>query len=105
MSRIDLARQYMQHQRDQNFDAALAMLADDVVVSNPMTGTMTGKPAVEQGMRNRPAGAAGGITWGEPAEEGNMVKVIGAGSPFGDIKIEISFNPDDKINKIDIGLA
>jgi hypothetical protein len=105
MSRIDLARQYMEYQRDQNFDAALAMLADDVVVSNPMTGTMTGKEAVEQGMRNRPAGGAGGITWAEPQETGNMVKVVGTGSPFGDIKIEISFNSDDQISKIDIGLA
>src|SRR4051812_11898083 len=59
-------------------DDAIAMLADDVVSSNPMTGTQTGKAAVEAGIRGQPAGGGGfNITWGEPMVEGNTVSIVG----------------------------
>jgi hypothetical protein len=83
------------------------MLAEDVVATNPMTGTQTGKAAVEAGIRNRPAGGggAGDISWSEPAEDGGDIKIVGTGSPFGPIRILLGFDGSDKINKIDIGLG
>jgi hypothetical protein len=96
----------MELQRDNKIDESLAMLADDVVATNPMTGTQTGKAAVEAGIRNRPqGGGAGDITWSEPAEEGSDIKIVGTGSPFGPIRILLGFDGSDKINKIDIGLG
>lgn len=107
-SRVELAQQYMDYQREQKLDEMLTMLADDVTMSNPMTGTISGKAALEQQMRNRPmggGGAMGNISWSDPEEEGDSVKVLGTGSPFGTIKIVLGFNTDDKINKIEAGLA
>ncbi|MEX2245428.1 MAG: nuclear transport factor 2 family protein [Dehalococcoidia bacterium] len=105
-SKIDLARDFMALQRDGKLDDAVAMLADDVVSTNPMTGTATGKAAVEAGMRNRPAGAGGmELTWSEPEADGDTVKIIGTGSPFGPIKVVVGFDGTDKVNKIDIGLG
>ncbi|OGO50787.1 MAG: hypothetical protein A2148_03660 [Chloroflexi bacterium RBG_16_68_14] len=107
-SRVDLAKQYMDYQQERKLDEMLAMLADDVVMSNPMMGTITGKGALEQQMRNRPMGGGGGmgnITWSDPEEEGDSVKIVGTGSPFGPIKIVLAFNADDMINRIEAGLA
>jgi len=106
-SRVELARQYMDYQRERKIDEMVAMLADDVVMSNPMTGTTTGKAAVEQQVRNRPMGGGGGmqLTWSEPEEEGDSVKILGSGSPFGTIKVVLSFSQDDRITKIEAGLA
>ncbi len=108
-SRVELTKQYMDMMRDQKMEDMLDLLADDVTMSNPMTGTTTGKDALKQQMENRPAGGAGGgmgnITWSDPEEEGDNVKILGTGSPFGTIKIVLSFNDEDKINKIDAGLA
>lgn len=101
-----LAQQFMQLQQDRKIDEAAAMLADDVTASNPMTGVQTGKANVEAGMRSQPAGGGGfTIEWQEPTEEGDVVSIVGTGSPFGPIKIQIGFNESDKVNKIDIGLA
>lgn len=105
-SRKDLARQYMELVRDSKIDEALGMLADDIVTSNPMTGTQTGKEAVGNAMRNRPAGGGGAnIQWSEPEEEGYTVKIVGTGSPFGPIRIVVGFNDQDQISRIDIGMA
>ncbi len=107
-SRVELAKQYMDYQREQKLDEMLVMLAEDVVMSNPMMGTISGKEALEQQMRNRPmggGGAMGNITWSDPEEEGESVKILGTGSPFGPIKVVLTFNPEDKINKIEAGLA
>lgn len=103
--RIALARQYLQLQRDGKIDEAVAMLADDVVASNPMTGTQTGKAAVEAGIRSRPAGGGMQLQWSEPELEGDSVKIVATGAPFGPIKVVLGFNDEDKINRIDVGLA
>lgn len=101
-----LAQQFMKLQQEQKTDEAVAMLAEDVTASNPMTGVQTGKAAVEAGIRSQPAGGGGfTIDWQEPTEEGDTVSIIGTGSPFGPIKIQLGFNAQDQINKIDIGLA
>jgi hypothetical protein len=103
---IATARDYMAFQAAGKVDEAVALLADDVVISNPMTGTTTGKSAAEAGMRNRPAGGgAAGITWRDPAADGDNVKIVGDGSPFGPVRILISFNDADLITKVDIGLG
>jgi hypothetical protein len=73
-------------------------------MTNPMTGTMNGKAALQAAMANAPAGQMQ-ITWGEPTEDGDNVTVVGSGSPFGNIKVILGFNASDEINKIDIGLA
>ncbi len=104
--RIEIAKNYMAYQGSGNIDGAVALLADDVTISNPMTGTTTGKAAAEAGMRNRPAGGgAAGITWRDPVADGDNVKIVGDGSPFGPVRILISFTGDDKIQKVDIGLG
>ncbi|HXF50916.1 MAG TPA: nuclear transport factor 2 family protein [Dehalococcoidia bacterium] len=103
--RIALARRYLELQRDGKIDEAVAMLADDVVSSNPMTGTQTGKAAVEAGIRNRPAGGGMQLQWSEPELEGDNVKIVATGAPFGPIKVVLGFNDEDKINRIEVGLA
>ena len=72
-----------------------------------MTGTVAGKDALAQQMSNRPAGggAMGDIIWSDPEEEGDEVKIVGTGSPFGPIKIVLTYNADDQISKIEAGLA
>lgn len=105
-SRIDLAQQYMDHFAAQKTAESLAMLSDDVVMTNPMMGTITGKAALQAQLA---AGGGGGggmnITWGAPESDGDGVKIVGTGSPFGPVKIALSFNDTDEINRIDIGLA
>jgi hypothetical protein len=104
-SRIDLFTDFMTLQVEGKLDDAVAMLSDDVVLKDPMTGTATGKAAVEAVMRSRPPGASDmGLTWSEPAMEGDVVQIIGTGSPF-PIKVAVGFDGADKINKIDIGLS
>lgn len=105
--RIAIARSYMEAQNAGKIEEAVALLADDVVMSNPMTGTTTGKAAAEAGMRNRPAGGggAGNITWREPVDADGSVKIVGDGSPFGPIRILVSFNDKDQIAKVDVGLG
>jgi hypothetical protein len=100
-----LAQKFMSLQEEGKTDDAIAMLADDVVASNPMTGTQTGKPAVEAGIRSQPGGGGMGITWGAPDVSGDTVTIVGTGSPFGPIKITMGFNGSDQINKLDIGLG
>ncbi len=104
-SRIDLFREFMTHQTEGRLDDAIAMLADDVVMTEPMTGTNTGKAAVAAVMRNRPPGGGDtGMTWSEPVEVGDSVRLVGAGGPFPIIVI-VSFDATDEINEIDIGVG
>ncbi len=109
-SRIELVKQYMAFQSEQKLDELLELLADDVTMSNPMTGTISGKDALAEQMKNRPMGGGGNspmgnVTWSDPEEEGDDVKVVGTGGSFGTLKILLGFNDDDKINKIEAGLA
>ncbi len=103
-SKIDLAKQYMQLQQEQKREESLGMLAEDVTMTNPMTGTISGKAALQAAMANQPAGQMQ-ISWAEPEEDGDTVKIVGTGSPFGPIKLVLGFNGSDEINRIDIGLA
>jgi hypothetical protein len=105
-TKIELAKRYIELQRDHNTDEMIAMLADDVVMTTPMTGTVAGKAALEQQLRAAPAHGGGmTITWLEPEEDGENIKVIGTGTPFGNVKVLLSFNGDDKLARIEAGLA
>ena len=104
-SKIDPFRDFMTFQLEGDLDGAVAMLADDVVLTDPVTGTATGKPAVEAVIRSRPPGSSGeGMTWSEPAMEGDAVVLIGTGAPF-PIRVAVRFDSADRINKIDIGFS
>jgi hypothetical protein len=100
--KIDLFRTFMTHQTEGRIDDAIAMLADDVVMNEPMTGTSTGKAAVEAVMRGRPPGGDDGLTWSEPKEDGDTVTLLGSGGPF-QIAVVVGFDAADKIRSIDIG--
>ncbi len=109
-TRIELTKQYMDYLRDQKIDELLEMMADDVTMSNPMTGTINGKDALAEQIKNIPIGGGGNspmgdITWKDPETEGDDVKVLGTGSPMGTLKIQLGFNDDDLVNKIGMGLA
>ena len=111
-SKTELAQRYMALQRGQNFDELLEMMADDVTMSNPMTGTTNGKEALAEQMRKRPMPGGsdrrspmGNVKWSEPEEEDGDVKILGTGSAFGTLKILLAFNDDSKIVRIDAGLA
>jgi hypothetical protein len=103
-SRVELAKQYMQLQADQKREESLDMCSEDVTMTNPMTGTMSGKEAMRAALASAPAGQMQ-INWGEPTEDGDNVSIVGTGSPFGNIKVVLGFNGSDEISKIDIGLA
>jgi hypothetical protein len=104
--RIEIFNTFMTLQMEGKLDDAIAMLADDVVLTDPMSGAASGKAAVEASMRSRPPGAGEmGLTWSEPAIDGDTVTLIGTGSPFGPIRVVVAFNATDKISKIDIGMA
>ncbi len=88
----------------------MAILADDVTMSSPMTGTISGKDAVSEQIKNMPIGRGGdspmgNIAWQDPEAEGDDVKVLGTGSPMGTLKILLGFNDEDLVNKIELGLA
>jgi hypothetical protein len=101
--RIELFRAFMTHQTEGRLDDAIAMLADDVVMTEPMTGTSTGKAAVAAVMRNRPPGGGDmGLTWSDPEMDGDTVKLVGAGGPF-PIVVQVTFGATDRITLIDIG--
>jgi hypothetical protein len=102
--RIELFNRFMTHQFEGRLDDAIAMLADDVVLTDPITGTATGKPAVEAAMRSRPPGASdAGLTWSEPVVDGDAVTLTGSGGPF-PLKVVVAFDEADRIKTIDIGL-
>jgi hypothetical protein len=103
--KIELAQKFMQLSGDRNFDGVSAMLSEDVVASNPMTGAVSGKAAVVAGMQAQPQMPGMEITWSDPKLEGDNVTSVGTGLPFGPIKITLSFNGEDQINKIDVGMG
>jgi hypothetical protein len=103
--RTELAKQFMALSADRKFDEVGAMLSDDVVASNPMTGAVSGKDAVMTGMRSQPEMPGMTINWSDPTIDGDNASSIGTGLPFGPIKMTLTFNSDDKVCKIDIGMG
>ncbi len=105
-TRTDLARRYLDYQRENKLDDLLALVADDVSLTLPMAGTTSGKPAVEKQLRSRPAGERlSKLEWAEPAEDGDTVTLVGTGGQFGAIRLMLTFNSDDKVSKVEVGLG
>jgi hypothetical protein len=103
-SRVDIARQYLQFQQQRKIDDLLALMSDDVELSMPMIGTLSGKPAVEKQLRSRPGGG-GNTAWDEPEDAGgDTVTVIGTAA-FGHLRVLLAFDAQDKINKVDVSLG
>jgi hypothetical protein len=104
-SRADLARQYLGFQRENKLDELLALMADDVSLTLPMARVTSGKPAVEQQLRSRPAGGGANVEWLDPEEEGDTVTLVGTGGRFGAIRLQFTFNPENKISKVEVSLG
>lgn len=108
-SKTELAKEYLAKSVGGDVEGTLALLTDDVVLSRGMLGTVTGKQAVGDAMRNRPA-APGGFapTFEEPVETGEQVQVKGnlpPGSLFPVSSLTWTFSyQGDKISRIDVGI-
>ena len=76
----------------------MALLADDVDDQQPDDGH-NDRQGGRRGRHAQPAGRRrrGGITWRDPVADGDNVKIVGDGSPFGAVRILISFTGEDKI--------
>jgi ketosteroid isomerase-like protein len=106
-SKTDLAQTYLDKSMANDIDAVMALVTDDVVLNRGMMGTVTGKPAMAEAMRNRPAGMMAGVTptFNPPVEKGETVEVKGdlpPGLPVSSLTWTFTFS-DDKISRIDIG--
>jgi ketosteroid isomerase-like protein len=88
-------------------DGVTALLTDDVVLVRPMLGVVTGKAAVADAIRNRPATIAGMTpAFDAPVEEGDTVRVRGVlppGLPLPALTWTFSFT-GDLISRIEVGL-
>ena len=102
-SRADLARRYLAHQRERNVDELVAMMAGDVELIMPMLGTVSGKDAVEQLFRNRPAAGGADLIWSDLTEQGETVTVVGTGGPFGPVRLLLAFNAANKLTRVELG--
>ena len=107
-SKAEIAKEYLAKSMAGDVDGVLALVTDDVVLNRGMMGTVTGKQAVADAIRNRPiAAGAFAPTFEEPVEAGDGVKVKGnlpPGSlfPISSLTWTFSFQ-DDKIAKVDVG--
>jgi ketosteroid isomerase-like protein len=108
-SKSDLAKDYLAKSTANDVDGALALLTEDVVLSRGMMGTASGKQAVGDALRNRPAGM-GNLTpaFEEPVEQGDQVRIKGnlpPGSPLPISSLTWTFSfQEDKISRIEVGM-
>jgi hypothetical protein len=102
-SRPELAQKYLRFQRKRDVDGYLGMMTDDVEMEMPMVGTVSGKPAVEQLFRARPAVGGGDLIWAEPSVDGDVVSIVGVGGPFGPVRLRLTFNAEDQVRRIEMG--
>ena len=105
-SKSQMAQEYLDKSMANDIDAVLELVTDDVVLNRGMMGTVSGKQAMADAMRNRPPGMAGMTpTFNAPVEEGETVRVKGdlpPGLPVSSLTWTFSFS-DDKISRIDVG--
>jgi limonene-1,2-epoxide hydrolase len=101
-TKLDTVKAYLAALADKDATKALDLLTDDIVMTNPMRGPVSGKdnlkPAIES-PRFSP-------TFGEPAEAGEQIKATATlppGMPISSITYTFSF-AGEKINKIDVGM-
>ena len=105
-TKTELAQAYLDKSMANDVDAVMELVTDDVVLDRGMLGTVTGKQAMAEAMRSRPAGLAGMTpTFNPPVEEGETVRVKGdlpPGLPLTSLTWTFTFS-DDKISRIDVG--
>ena len=105
-SKTEMAQEYLDKSMANDIDAVMELVTDDVVLDRGMMGTVAGKQAVADAMRNRPPGLAGvAPTFNAPLEDGETVRVKGdlpPGLPISSLTWTFRFR-DDKISRIDVG--
>jgi hypothetical protein len=72
----------------------------------PMTDSVSGKEAVGKSLKRQPGGDnAPKLEWSDPEEDGDNIKVIATGAPFGPLSLVLSFNENDEISKITVAIG
>jgi ketosteroid isomerase-like protein len=107
MTKAQTAQDYLTKSMANDIDGVLALVTDDVVLNRGMMGSVSGKQAVADAIRNRPPGMDLSPTFEEPVEAGDQIRVKGnlpPGSPFPISSLTWTFSfRDDKISRIDVG--
>jgi len=108
--RVDLVRRYLRHAREGVFDEIIAMLAEDVVFTTPLTGAVRGKRDLENLLRFRhrmlskaieASDALPPIAWHSPAEQGDEVTICGSAGAA-QIDLTWAFDANNKMTAISI---
>jgi hypothetical protein len=102
-SRKELTRNYLRFQRKRDVDGFLEMVAEDAELEAPIVGTLSGKAAIEQLFRARPAVGGGELIWQDPTVDRDVVSVVGIGGPFGPMLLRLTYNAEDKLTRIEMG--
>jgi len=107
MTKAETAKDYLTKSMANDIDGVLELVTDDVVLNRGMMGSVTGKQAVADAIRSRPAGMNISPTFEEPVEAGDQIKVKGnlpPDSPFPISSLTWTFSfQNDKISRIDVG--
>lgn len=100
MAAIDIVKQLIAAQDAGNWDAVSALLADDASQVT-QRGTLSGKQAIVDGMKQMASRAGGfAIPWTEPVESGDAV-TRSATTPMGSITMKYTVT-SDKVSKIEM---
>ena len=105
-TKVEIVKQFIAAQAGANWDALSALLADDVSQTT-QRGTVTGKQALVDAMKQQAAaaqarggGGMGAVPWTEPVESGDVVS-RSATTPMGSITMKYTV-VNDKISKIEM---
>jgi|SRR3989304_7327898 len=101
-TKLETVKAYLAALAAKDAVTALDLLTDDIVMSNPMRGPVSGKDALRQGIENPRFSPS----FGEPTEAGDQVKASASlppGAPVSSITYTFSFS-GEKISKIDVGM-
>lgn len=112
-TRTDIVARWLEAQRTRDaavIDALGEKICEDVEMSTPR-GSLSGRAAVLERLRNPPAGPAAGmmgqLSFGDPVESGAGVTVVaqlppGLPLPIKALEIAFSFSDDDRVSQVRI---